>query len=313
MEKVFRLDKMRYNTIRGIDFYNEVHNSMADHEGICQITGHIQAVKSHADYAEVLIDGKTFTAEWVFDSRFSPAKFSPQAPAYHYLMQHFLGYVIKTPQPCFNPEQITMFDFRTEQCNDVRFFYILPFDSDRALVEFTLFSSQLLERKAYYKYLNDYIVKDLGIPEYTIEEEEFGVIPMTDYRFSPDDGKRVVYIGTAAGRAKASTGYAFLRIQQHSEAIARQLLLTGSPLGVRPDQRHFQIFDTLLLNIMHRDGGRIREIFEHLFANNPIERVLNFLSERTSALENFQIMASVPPWPFLVSIRNTLLGKSLKK
>jgi len=48
----------------------------------------------------------------------------------------------------------------------------------------------------------------LNITDYSLLEEEFGVIPMTDHVFTPVDGN-IVHLGTAGGQTKPSSGYTF--------------------------------------------------------------------------------------------------------
>jgi lycopene beta-cyclase len=64
---------------------------------------------------------------------------------------------------------------------------------------------------------------------------------------------------------------------------------------------------------MQREGERTAEIFAELFQHNPTERILDFLDERTSWVENFRVMNSVTPWPFMQSIANVLRGRTGKR
>ena len=58
----------------------------------------------------------------------------------------------------------------------------------------------------------------LGLDNYTIVEEEFGVIPMTNTNF-PFFKDGMYYIGTAGGQTKASTGYTFRFIQKQAHIL----------------------------------------------------------------------------------------------
>jgi lycopene beta-cyclase len=188
--------------------------------------------------------------------------------------------------------------------------YVLPFGPRRALVEYTLFSAELLEREEYEAALREYLARELNGRPYRIVETEAGAIPMTDHVFAAHDGPNIVHLGTRGGRVKASTGYAFLRMQQHAARLTEALARTGTlPPDLTGDQWQFRLFDTLLLDIMQREGERTGEIFTELFANNPVERILDFLDERTSWPENLRVMNSVTPWPFLQSILHVLRGR----
>ena len=76
-------------------------------------------------------------------------------------------------------------------------------------MEFTVFSKDLLQPKAYDEHLKNYLKDYLQLDEYDIEEEEFGIIPMTDHPLPPnvDKAKRIRRIGIKGGQCKA-----FLRL-----------------------------------------------------------------------------------------------------
>jgi lycopene beta-cyclase len=133
---------------------------------------------------------------------------------------------------------------------------------------------------------------------------------MTDHPLPAAAGRHIINLGTRAGRAKPSTGYAFKRIQAHSAHLVHALAATGHPPSdLTGDQWQFSLFDTLLLDIMQRQGEQTRDIFTELFTRNTPERIFDFLDERTSWKENFQVMNSVTPWPFLRSIAHVLRGR----
>jgi len=106
-------------------------------------------------------------------------------------------------------------------------------------------------------------------------------------------------IGTRGGRVKASSGYAFLRIQQDAAAIARSLQKRGHPFDVPTPKKRYGVFDAMLLQILYRRGDLSKRIFTDLFKKNPITRIFRFLDEEGSVVENLRLMASVPPEPFV--------------
>jgi lycopene beta-cyclase len=124
-----------------------------------------------------------------------------------------------------------MFDFRTPQDGAMRFMYILPFSPTRALVEYTLFSKNLLITGEYDAGLLHYIPDHLHLcnAEYKIVDVEDGIIPMTDYPFIRKLGKHILATGTKGGLIKPSMGYAFLRMQKDRAAIDKSLKQHGHP------------------------------------------------------------------------------------
>ena len=76
-------------------------------------------------------------------------------------MQHFKGWVIESAKEVFEPEKATMMDFRVQQDFGTTFVYVLPFTKTTALVEYTLFTRQILQPDQYNnelkKYLNEFL------------------------------------------------------------------------------------------------------------------------------------------------------------
>lgn len=300
----FPLAPYRYNMIRGIDFYNFTRERLDAAPNVTFCTARVDSVEDgSADgttLPRVTIDsGEVFTASWVFNSLFIPREFVVDENRYFFLKQHFAGWVIRTEEPVFDPEAATMFDLRIPQNGAFRFMYLLPTSSNESLVEYTLFSEQLLPKEEYVQGIRDYIQDQLGDVAYTIVEEEAGIIPMTDQPFLVHEGQRVMNIGTRGGRVKASTGFAFLRTVRDSQRIVASLKAIGTPFHDHYPPRRYRTFDSMLLSVLsaHPDDGR--DIFIRLFERNPLIRLWRFLDEEGSLWENIKLMNTVPWWPFI--------------
>ena len=319
IDKTDRLHALKYKMIRSIDFYNFINAKLFEFENIEFLQAEVDSVKSVSDTeAEVKLteefENKIFTSEYVFDSRFLQEDIPPKSDSYHSLLQHFFGYVVETDEPIFDTDTAQLFDMRLPQRNAVEFVYVLPFSPTRALIEYTLFSGELLENEELYKVrLETYITTKLKIESFKVSEEEYGVIPMTDFKFEQPKAKNIIYLGTKAGRAKPSTGYAFLRMYRDAEARAEAWKKTGKPHYEEKFNKQFETYDSMILNIMERNPVDIQRIFTDMFQNNSIEKVLLFLDEQTHFLTDLKIMASVPSVPFLTSIKNLITGKKGQK
>jgi lycopene beta-cyclase len=279
-----------YKMIRGLDFYTFMNGWLKQQPNISVQYGEIIHIQEGERGAVVELEGQSFTGRWVFSSLYAPP---PKNPRYHHLLQHFKGWVVQTPSATFDAEAATFMDFRVAQQGSVRFGYVLPFDARTALVEYTLFSPELLSPEAYDAGLREYLEGVLGLGNYRILETEFGIIPMTDAPFPRQSSPHVMNIGTAGGRTKASTGYTFQRIQQQSRRIAEALAQTGQPFYPEPAFRRHALMDSVLLNVLEKQRSPGPKVFADLFRRNPPQRVLRFLDEETGWLEDLQIIASV--------------------
>jgi lycopene beta-cyclase len=285
----FEIAPYQYKMIRGIDYYNFMQQELQKRQGVQFVYGQIQHLESDQTEARVRVDGTTYRAPWGFNSALRPS----MPLGYHSLLQHFKGYLVQTPHDAFDPDTATFMDFRVAQDSETRFVYVLPFDRRTALVEYTLFSSALLPDSEYDRALQDYLTKFLNISQYSILETEFGVIPMTDAPFERLHSPRIMNLGIAGGRAKASTGYAFRRILEQTQAIAESLQQTGTPLYPLPSFDRHAWQDAIMLRVLEqkRQGGA--EFFSQLFAKNAATDVLKFLDEQSTLPEELRLMASV--------------------
>ena len=307
-EQVFALSRYRYKMIRGLDFYQFVQRELEGNPQFTLLTGTVETLADTARGVVAHTSAGSFTARYAFDSR--PPQLPRNPAKYRYLLQHFVGWEIETDHDVFDPTTVEFMDFRRCQHQETRFIYVLPFSPRRALVEYTLFSSEVLPTAAYEAALREYLSQTLGVTQFRIEAVEVGSIPMTDHPLPARSGQHVINLGTRAGRAKPSTGYAFRRIQAHTQRLVAALAATGvPPEDLTGDRRQFLLFDTLLLDIMQRQGESTRSIFTELFQRNPPELIFDFLDERTSWANNLRIMNSVTPWPFLRSIGHVVRGR----
>lgn len=308
--RVYDLHPYRYQMIRGIDFYRGMHSALTAATGVDFLHAQVSEVEDGASSAQVIANNQAYPGKWIFNSLLNPADFTHGPPRRHNLMQHFKGWEIETNHDVFNPQVATLFDFRTPQISAMRFFYILPLSKRRALVEYTLFSANLLKGHEYDHALAEHIENVLGITDYRTESTETGLIPMTDRPFPRKMGQRVMAIGTRGGLVKPSSGYAFLRIQQDSSAIVRSLSDYGHPFAVQPSPWRYRLFDSIMLQVMFRQGDQMKSIFTSLFINNPVQRIFRFLDEVAPLPENLQLLASFPSAPFIKAlIRLKLLGR----
>ncbi|MFC1466476.1 MAG: lycopene cyclase family protein [Candidatus Brachytrichaceae bacterium NZ_4S206] len=309
---VLEVAPYRYKMIRGEDFYRFMAQWLDAQPNVTCAYAEVTGIETEGDEAVVHTrDGQSYRGAWAFNSLL----LDPQVrqPRYHYLLQHFLGWVIQTPTPGFDPEIATLMDFRVDQANDTRFVYVLPFDAHTALVEYTVFSAELLPRSDYVRQLEAYINYQLRITNYETQHEEFGVIPMTDAPFPAQRGARVINIGTAGGCTKPSTGYTFQRIQRRMQRIAQALKTTGRPFVTAPAlHRRYELFDSALLNVLDEGRERGRRVFTDLFARNPPQRVFRFLDEDTTLLEDLQVMSSVNIPVFMAATADALRRRAVQ-
>ena len=262
------------------------------------------------DKLQLKIDGRpnTFTATVVFNSIWKEASVRQQKTVY--LLQHFKGWMVETPQPFFKPGEATLMDFRVPQTHGTTFVYVLPLSAGKALVEYTLFSEKILPDHLYNEGLTNYLQQFLQLNNYSVAEEEFGVIPMTNATF-PWYANGMYHIGTAGGQTKASSGYTFQFIQKQSTAIVKHIKQNTLGKGIKPGavSKRFNFYDAVLLQVLaskYADGSRV---FTSLFRKNSPQAIFEFLDNESSLATDFSIIKSLPAGPFLKAAGKQLLHR----
>jgi lycopene beta-cyclase len=199
-------------------------------------------------------------------------------------------------------------DFNVPQHGATAFMYLLPINEMQALVEYTLFSEQILEIPMYDRVLNDYLAKHYPDCVYTIEHEEIGAIPMTHQSFSNFEAP-IFSIGALGMAIKASTGYAFQFIQQQCKNIVVQLE-QGATIQTNVHNTRHRFYDAVLLHVLFYHKMEGAEIFKRIFAKNKAATVFKFLSNTSNLLEDIQIMRSLPTRIFLPAALAVLCRRS---
>ncbi len=292
--RLLRISPYRYKMIRGIDFYNYCMQRVLAAKNVSVVFGSITEIFSEGDNARVKVDEQVFQAAFVFSS-IQPEQRSQSGC--HYLLQHFMGWIVEMESDVFDPEHATLMDFQVSQKPGSTFVYQMPFSPRKALIEYTLFSKSLLESWEYEFALREYMNRRFGSVGYQIVEKEWGVIPMTNYQF-PRQNKNIFFIGTAGGRTKPSSGYTFHFIQCQSAAIVTDLLMKGRPIDHQPKKK-FNFYDSVLLNVLSEGKLQGEEIFTDLFKKNSVQNVFAFLDNESSLKQDFKIISSLPWKPFL--------------
>lgn len=240
-----------------------------------------------------------FQGEKLFNSLYNPNLVASQNN-YPLVQQHFIGWFIKTKEPVFNPETATFMDFSINQKGNTRFMYVLPTSTTEALLEYTLFSPNLLKKEEYETEIENYITS-LGITEYEIDEKEHGNIPMTCYPFWKHNTQNVLNIGSAGGWTKASTGYTFKNTTKKSKEVV-QFLQKNSDFRKFHKTSKFWFYDLLLIDILFHRNEIGSTIFSSMFKKAKAALIFKFLDEETSLWEDVKVIWQCPKMPFLKAL-----------
>ena len=259
----------------------------------------VSAVRDLEDGALVPTDRGPIVAQRVFDSR--PRAAGGTACDGHVdLQQHFMGWHVRVPDAAFDPEVVTLMDFKRRTDDRIQFFYVLPFSQTEALVEATFISRSALPAHEYEAEIRAYLRDDLGVDRYDIRWAESGCIPMTTRPHQTRPSPHVYTIGSAAGLVRPSTGYAFLAIQRFSEALAARLDARPLPRPPRVRAALLKALDRVFLAVIDRYPTMAPDIFTGLFRRVETDALIRFLTD-TPTLRD--IVAVVRAMPFRLFLR----------
>ena len=215
------------------------------------------------------------------------------------LWQHFKGIEIETSKNVFDNEIFNLMDFDCDQRDNVHFFYTLPFEKNKALIE-TTWLSKIDDKslKDYDNQLQNYILQTLKIRNYKINYQEEGAIPL----FYPPNKveKNIINIGSAGGMTRLSTGYTFLNIQDHCKYIINNIekLQSLKPYHIG---KKYQFLDNIFLNVLKKYPEKMPNIFLNMFKAKS-KTIIKFLSNKSNFFEDFAIVSKMPKWTFIKNI-----------
>lgn len=300
------LNTYTYYCLRSIDFGRHVLSKLKNHPNFDLLEGSITDLSFNKRNPILHTDSDSFKAEYIFQSCFDPWNNTGDQPR-HPLLQHFVGWEISTSKPVFDKDVFTLMDFDQTFEDGIAFIYLLPWSQTSALIEYTIFSDTLLDKKKYEEKISLYLNNRFNVKpvDYTIERKEFGKIPMADRPHKPWYKPNILNLGTVGGVTKPSTGYTFKRIQQQTDAIVKDLLSSRKIQPQPVSRKRYRAYDLWLLQIIDRHPKDALKVFNHLFQNNSLDKVFQFLAEESSIKNDLKIMSSVPNIPFLRAIWET--------
>ena len=276
--KVIKCDNFPYESIDSGLFYNKINDRLGKNKNI--------------KFFKNIKDLNTNNA-FIFNS--VPSLENAESN----LWQNFHGIEIETSEEFFNDSTLDLMDFDCEQRNNVHFFYVLPFNKNKAMIETTWLSKKDGALKDYETQIKNYINR-LGLKNYKINFKEEGSIPL----FNPinEKEKNRINIGTAGGMTRLSTGYTFLNIQEHSKYIRMNIENIKNTKKYEIGKK-YQFLDKIFLRVLKKHPEKMPDIFSNMFGAS-YGTAIKFLSNKSNILEDLSIILKMPKWIFIKSIFN---------
>jgi lycopene beta-cyclase len=116
--------------------------------------------------------------------------------------------------------------------------------------------------------------------------------------------------GLGAGAGRASTGYAFQRIQRWADQCARVLGDGGLPLNHAADPALLRALDYLFVSVLRSWPEAAPSLFLGLFEKTETARMIRFLSDAGTLADYAAVAAALPAGLFIREIPRALRRRS---
>ena len=226
----------------------------------------------------------------------------PRVPA-GMMLQHFLGLEVKTKDPVFTPDTAILMDFRVDQSRGMHFIYLLPFSATEALVESTLFTSQVEDEDFYLSAISGYLSRHMGLTDFDVVHRERGVIPLG---VMPRHDLQIQGIGGNGGAIRPSSGYAFAFIQKQIDQAIAGANDSGLPVST-PHQAIDLWMDAVLLRVLRTFPQLAPELFLRMATALSGDEFATFLSGEAGWRLRLKVILAMPKWPFVKAAMRLVL------
>ncbi len=247
---------------------------------------------------KLFIQNEKITGDLVFDSR------PPKLPS-NVLLQHFEGFVVTSKKDVFDDKLVTLMDFRCDQSRGMHFIYLLPFSKRKALVESTMFSKKVENKKFYSDEISKYLKKYFNLTEFAKSNHEKGIIPM---HYISIQSKDKYNIGTRGGAVRPSSGYAFTFIQKQAFQIISQIK-NRKKINTKIHNNIDLFLDKIFINVIINYPLLAPKIFSGLARILNGDEMAKFMSGYASLITTCKIIISMPKIPFIKSFFHVVCRK----
>jgi lycopene beta-cyclase len=255
-----------------------------------------------------LSDGSEHRARLVVDAR------GPEGLPLHGVVgyQKFLGLELRLRRPATRDCPVVM-DARVPQTDGFRFFYWLPFEPDRVLLEDTYFSDGPdLDLPALRHGILDY-ARAAGLEVAEVEREERGVLPLPTRHVPVPSGESPLIGGYQGGWFHPTTGYSFPMALRLAELVAQALpdQFFGADWARMVARHRADLRYALLLNRMLFGAFRPEDRYHVLerFYGLPVATIRRFYALTLTRADRVRILCGRPPRGF--SWRQALVSRAL--
>ncbi len=260
--------------------------------------------QKNADGWSVPTDRGNFQARMIVDTRPDPHLKASDTQ----MWQSFYGEEVECDADVYDPTIADLMDFSQGCTGMVKFLYVLPMSKRRALVEMTVFSPGPMSRESLQAECKSAVEACVKGERFRTARSEHGILPMGNPKYVDTREESYVRVGLHAGAARASTGYAFQRIQRWAVLCAAQLAKGAPPVPHGRDPALLRWMDNLFLRVLKRRPEMAPLLFVSVFKNAKASRLIRFLNDNGTFFDYVAIVRALPTKPFISEILKIVFG-----
>ena len=216
------------------------------------------------------------------------------------LYQSFFGQEVELVEPIGSCDTVRLMCNMKADHQSISFYYLLPLNESRVLIEPTIFSRKVLP-PTQLKYVFEEICHIENINVKKILRQESAVLPMGSEYQRQKTG--VIQGGIAGGALRSSSGYGFLRIQSWAEQCAYSI--ANNPNANYYSRKLFQEkMDRLFLRVIRNNPRLGLYNFMQLSTHLNPDIFASFMNDSSTFYQWLQVVRALPKWPFIKELVN---------
>ena len=175
--------------------------------------------------------------------------------------------------------------------------YVLPYSKTSALIESTVYSSQILSSEWYEHQITQYLKNFLNCTTYEILYKEQGAIPLNKKNDVIPFG---IPIGLNAGALRSSTGYAFSQIIHQVSNLAKQIKAEKEIGAIGPGYTKLENWmDKILLDVLSLKPDLAPHIFSTILDTLKGDEFVKFMIGGCPLAIKLKIIRALPKPSFI--------------
>ncbi len=284
----------RYQCLRSIRFYEDALELIGAAQSVDIATG-VEATSIAPSNSGFRVETSvgSMHARYVVDTR-PPTNDAVERDG---LWQVFTGAEVKTDRDTFDSRTVGLMEDMTVDDYGFRFTYTLPYSRRHALIEETRFTHKRVTSAELQRGLRQTLSTLPGKTE--ILRTEGGRLPMAVLRPENNMPPGLVSAGIGGGAIRASTGYAFLRIQAWASNCAYRMHRGDEPRPHAPEPRWRAAIDRLFLRVLREQPELGPRLFMAMGKGLSAETLVRFLSDEGRPTDFARVARVLPKTPFL--------------